>query len=139
VADPYYTVAVQWVAAAGDVPATAVLRLGGDLDINARDELCDTMAATARDPRCHRLVVDLSDTAFLDSEAMNALINGFAAASDSGVGVRLAGARGMVRRVLAVSGVFELVETLDSDARPGGAAAGPPVLPFPPRPLPADQ
>ncbi len=117
-ADPYYSLSVHRVDAGRDGRDTAVLRLGGDLDINARDDLRDALLAAAGDPRGGALVVDLAAVSFLDSEAMNALLNGCTAATGNGRPVRLTGAQGMVHRVLSISGVLDLVETLNRGAVP---------------------
>ena len=119
------------------------VRLSGDLDINSRDELRDTLAAaveeaaTREEPatrgeeaatrgetgseaapdaeagegRGKVVVVDFDHTAFLDSEAMGALIDGFLTARAAGVRMSIVNAHGLVHRVLEVSGVLEMFET----------------------------
>ncbi len=129
-ADPYYRLTLEWVPAGGGTD-TAVLRLAGDLDMNARDEVQDAMLAAVAEARCGQLVVDLGDVEFLDSEAMNAMLGGCTAAAGNGVGVRLTGARGMVHRVLTISGVLELVEALNGAPAADPEAGGPDVLAFP--------
>jgi anti-sigma B factor antagonist len=47
---------------------------------------------------------------FLDSEALGALIDGHNAARGAGAGFRVVHARGVVHRVLAVSGATELFD-----------------------------
>lgn len=101
--DPYYSIALE---AAQD--GVAVLRLAGDLDINARDELRDKALAAVS--RGSGVVFDFEATTFLDSEAMGALIDGLNAARAAGVGVRAVNAQGMVHRVLDVSGVLEILD-----------------------------
>ena len=88
-----------------------VVKLSGDLDINARDELRDALVAVVRDDRSGAVVVDFDDVAFLDSEAMGALIEGFLAARGAGVTMSIVNAHGLVHRVLDVSGVLEMFET----------------------------
>ncbi|MGA5305483.1 STAS domain-containing protein [Nucisporomicrobium flavum] len=87
------------------------VRLSGDLDINAREELRDVLVAAAQEDGAGALVVDFDDTAFLDSEAMGALIEGFLAARAAGVKMSIVNAHGLVHRVLDVSGVLEMFET----------------------------
>jgi anti-anti-sigma factor len=103
VADPFYSI-VRDTEAGG----VAVLRLSGELDINARDDL--RAAALAAVAEAKAVVIDLDATTFLDSEAMGALIEGIDAARDAGVGVRAVNAHGMVHRVLDVAGVLELFD-----------------------------
>ncbi|GAA0513613.1 hypothetical protein Ade02nite_89770 [Paractinoplanes deccanensis] len=82
-----------------------VLSIGGELDINARDDLREAiLGAVGRGD----LVVDLGGVTFLDSEALGALIDGYNAATAAGTGFRVVGATGVVARVLAVSGAGEL-------------------------------
>jgi anti-anti-sigma factor len=88
-----------------------VVRLSGDLDINAREELRDALGAAVREDRTGALVVDFDNTAFLDSEAMGALIEGFLNARSAGVKMSIVNAHGLVHRVLDISGVLEMFET----------------------------
>ncbi len=87
---------------------TAVLlRLTGELDINARDELRDAIQA-ALDDDAADIVIDLGGVTFLDSEALGGLIDGYNAAQARTVGFRVVNARGLVDRVLSVSGALDL-------------------------------
>lgn len=85
-----------------------LLRLTGELDINARDDLRETIldAAGAGD-----VVVDLGEVTFIDSEALSALIDGFNAAQAGGTRFTVVNARGVVERVLAVSGTLDLFDS----------------------------
>jgi anti-sigma B factor antagonist len=82
-----------------------LLRIDGELDITARDELCDAIFAAVD---AGDVIVDLEGTTFIDSEALGALIDGHNAACARGTGFRVVNARGLVARVLAVSGVLDL-------------------------------
>ena len=87
---------------------TAVLlKLSGELDINARDDLRDVVQA-ALDEGIADIVVDLGGVTFLDSEALGGLIDGYNAAQARTVGYRVVNARGLVERVLSVSGALDL-------------------------------
>ena len=89
------------------VREAAVVRLSGDFDINARDEMrAALLEAVASGPA--EVVVDFAGAAFLDSEAMGALIEGLNAGREAGVPLRIVNARGLVHRVLDVSGVLAL-------------------------------
>lgn len=90
------------------------VRLSGDLDINARDELRDALVGAVGDEVAADgkvVVVDFDHTAFLDSEAMGALIEGFLAARAAGMRMSIVNAHGLVLRVLEVSGVLDMFET----------------------------
>ena len=85
----------------------AVVRLSGDFDINARDEMRDALLEAVRSAPAE-VVIDFADAAFLDSEAMGALIEALNAGREAGVPLRIVNARGLVHRVLEVSGVLDL-------------------------------
>lgn len=89
--------------------AGTILRPSGELDINARDDLHDAILAvlSAGDD----LVVDLTGVTFLDSEALGALIDGYNEAGERDAGFRVINARGLVARVLDVSGAQELFDS----------------------------
>ncbi|MEV4350514.1 STAS domain-containing protein [Actinoplanes sp. NPDC049596] len=82
-----------------------VLSIDGELDINARDDLRAAILGAVDRGDC---VVDLGGTAFLDSEALGALIDGYNSALSAGTGFRVVGATGVVARVLDVSGAAAL-------------------------------
>jgi anti-anti-sigma factor len=102
-ADKYFSIVLD-----SEPGGVAVLRLAGDLDIDARDEL--RAAALAAVPGSAGLVFDFGETTFLDSEAMAALIEGMNAARTAGISVRAVNARGIVHRVLDVAGVLEMFD-----------------------------
>ncbi|MFI5935960.1 STAS domain-containing protein [Actinoplanes sp. NPDC051494] len=87
-----------------------VVRLAGEFDINSRDELRDALVAAVRESPDGSLAVDFSATEFMDSEALGALIEGFNAGQRAGVKLAIVDARGLVRRVLDVSGLLELFD-----------------------------
>lgn len=85
----------------------AVVRLSGEFDISARDELRTALLDAVRSAPAE-VVIDLDEAAFLDSEAMGALIEGLNAGQAAGVPLRLINAHGIVHTVLDVSGVLAL-------------------------------
>jgi anti-sigma B factor antagonist len=89
------------------VREAARVRLSGEFDINARDEMRSTLLAAVQSAPTE-VVIDFGDAAFLDSEAMGALIEGLNAGREAGVPLRIVNARGIVYRVLEVSGVLAL-------------------------------
>ncbi|MEV4708441.1 STAS domain-containing protein [Actinoplanes sp. NPDC049316] len=107
------------------------LRLFGDLDADARDELRRELYDAVHDNAAPQLVVDLRDTTFLDSEAIDAILEGFLLARQAGKTPQIINARGVVRTVLLVTGVLDLFgATAESSARLGGGP-GAAVLPLP--------
>ncbi|MEU8230393.1 STAS domain-containing protein [Actinoplanes sp. NPDC048967] len=89
------------------VREAAVVRLAGDFDINARDEMRTALLEAVRSAPAE-VVVDFDAAVFLDSEAMGALIEGLNAGREAGVPLRIVNAHGLVHRVLDVSGVLAL-------------------------------
>ena len=89
------------------VREAAVVRLSGDFDINARDEMRTALLEAVRSAPAE-VVVDFDAAVFLDSEAMGALIEGLNAGREAGVPLRIVNAHGLVHRVLDVSGVLAL-------------------------------
>jgi anti-anti-sigma factor len=84
------------------------LRLGGSLDIGAREDVRDSIADAATAPGLSSLLVDLGGVTFLDSEALAGLIEGFLKVRETGMAIRMVNANGLVRRVLEVTGTLEL-------------------------------
>jgi anti-anti-sigma factor len=91
---------------AADGTAT-LLRFSGELDITARDDVRDAILG-ALDAGAADVVLDLGGVTFIDSEALGALIDGYNASQARTVGYRVVNARGLVDRVLTVSGAMEL-------------------------------
>ena len=87
---------------------TVHVRLAGTLDIGARPDLHGALAAVAGEPGVTAVRVDLSGVTFLDSEALAGLIQGFEEARRAGLDFAVAGAQGLVHRVLAVTGTLAL-------------------------------
>lgn len=86
------------------------VRLSGDFDINARDDLREVLVRAVHEDDSRTLVVDFAETEFIDSEALGALIDGFTTAQANEVTMSIANARGLVHRVLDVSGVLDLFD-----------------------------
>ncbi|MGA5302602.1 STAS domain-containing protein [Nucisporomicrobium flavum] len=83
------------------------LSVSGELDLAAADDLEKAVAAAAGRPGVREVLVELSGLTFLDASGIAALSRARTAARTAGVVVRAEGARGVVARVLAVTGVGE--------------------------------
>jgi anti-sigma B factor antagonist len=101
--------ALSWSVA--DVDGDSVLRFGlvGEIDMAACKELSADVVSVIMSGGADRVVVDLGETVFLDSRGISLLITAWQAARDAGIGFALVNARGVVRRVLEVSGLMVLL------------------------------
>ncbi|WP_436532046.1 STAS domain-containing protein [Actinoplanes sp. HUAS TT8] len=107
--DQTYTLTVE----AGDTDAdgrrAVVLKIRGALDISGRDDLVAAITGIVAGD-CERLVVDLSEATFMDSEALGALLEGYSAAEKKGVPMTATGAHGIVYRVLQITGLLTVLQ-----------------------------
>ncbi|GIF96050.1 STAS domain-containing protein [Catellatospora citrea] len=109
----------------GGDPREAVVALSGEIDLTVRDELLDTLCSAIRTAGVTRVVVDLAQVSFMDSTGLHVLITARERALGSGVAFHVVGATGIVRRVLAVTGLLKLL------AGETAAGADEPVTPSP--------
>jgi anti-anti-sigma factor len=92
-----------------DDPAAVVVSVAGEVDLAVHDALQDSVQSavkTADVDGVNNVIVDLSQTTFMDSTGIRVLVDGYVAAGVAGVGFVVAGASGMVRNVLEITGVF---------------------------------
>jgi anti-anti-sigma factor len=82
-----------------------LLRVSGELDITSREQLSDAILAALADGD---VTVDLEAVTFIDSEALGALIDGYNQAVARSQTFQVINARGLVARVLKVSGALDL-------------------------------
>ena len=87
-----------------------MLALAGEFDLAARDELTRALLNVVEDPATDQVVLDLTDTTFIDSEALAAVIIGVNAARGAGKPFRIVGATGVVHRVMDVAGLLDLID-----------------------------
>jgi len=89
----------------------AIIAVDGELDLATASQLEDTVAEMIRYGHRH-LVIDLTDAAFLDSVAMQTLVDAIAPLrDDADAAVVLAGAHGVVERSLTISGIGQMFTT----------------------------
>ncbi len=90
----------------GERPAR--IRLVGDVDLSCLEQL-EAAIATVADQATGDVVVDLSATTFLDSTGLGFLARLSKRLTGGGRTVTVCGAAGRVRRVLALSGMDQVV------------------------------
>lgn len=78
-----------------------IVWLSGELDLNSRDHLIETVTAQA----ARSVVLDLSGAVFIDSSGLGALVRCRHAASAAGRQFSIRGAAGPVARVLEITGL----------------------------------
>lgn len=108
--DDYFTIALHPAGADADGVVTTRVQLAGEFDIDNRDELAGRLLDIVETGTPARIVVDLGQVTFIDSEAIGALVEGHLAADRAGIAFRLAGAGGVVKRVLTVVGLDHLLD-----------------------------
>jgi anti-sigma B factor antagonist len=97
----------QFEARTSTEDARVVVRLTGDCDLAARDELMSILVTAAGSATV--VLVDLAEVRFLDSSGLHALIAGHHAAIEQGGRLYVANATGAVDRVLDLTGVGDLL------------------------------
>ena len=109
------------------VGRVAVLKLPAEVDISnagqVREDLAEVVAQDAS-----LVIADMSATTFCDSAGVTALVRAARKANASGTGLRVAASAPAVTRVLAITGVDQLIDIYPSVAAamadPGNDAAG---------------
>ena len=106
--------------------ATGFVDLHGEVDITAVVEI-ETAFLDLVDRGVGCIVVDLSDAAFLDSKAIEAVMRGAQAARRAGIDVTAGGAHGGVARAIEVCGLdhaMRVYATRDAALAATGAPGG---------------
>jgi anti-anti-sigma factor len=103
------------------------MTLPAEIDVSSADQIReDLFAAVAQDALL--VIADMSATTFCDSAGVTALVRAMRKANASGTGLRVATSAPAVTRVLAITGVDQLIDIYPSVAAamadPGNDAAG---------------
>jgi anti-anti-sigma factor len=106
---------------------SAVLRLSGELDIVGVPVL-EGELTLALDGRPARVILDLSDLSFLDASGIGVIAGGIDRARRQGTTVCARGPRGIVRRVLQLTGFDSVLGIGDEPAPAAGKTDGPLAL-----------
>ncbi|MFH9725491.1 STAS domain-containing protein [Streptomyces sp. NPDC017254] len=102
---------------------TAVLSVGGELDMETAGRFDDHLAEQLSQGR-HHLVLDLSALGFMDSSGLNVLIRSVHRAREAGGDLYLAAPNSAVRRILEITGVTTTIPPHDRVAEALAAAGG---------------
>ncbi|WP_188190679.1 STAS domain-containing protein [Nonomuraea sp. SYSU D8015] len=97
-----------------------IIRLGGELDVNAVPVLREHMQHIWELPPKPFLIVDLGEVTFCDSMGMNELISVMQRCEARGTRLLLGGVQGVMARVLSITGLrhaFEVFARVDDALR----------------------
>jgi anti-anti-sigma factor len=97
------------ITATRDETGVMVLAVAGELALDTADGLAAAIANALAVPAFTCLVVDLAQVTFLDMAALSILLRGHAAALRSGLSLRIARPRPLVRRVLQLTETYGLL------------------------------
>jgi anti-anti-sigma factor len=90
-------------------PSRTTLELHGEFDVGAADDLRRTLIEAIMRNRPRHLTVDLGGVTFMDSTCIGTLIAACQTAGDVDVGFTITAANPFLTRVLATSGLHELL------------------------------
>src|SRR5690349_6224556 len=88
-----------------DGAGVARLAVAGEIDADVSDALAAVIAEVAGRADVRELVVDLHQVSFLAAAGLHAIVAGREAALREGCGFRVVNARGIVTRVLRITGM----------------------------------
>ena len=89
-----------------DATGDAWVSLHGEVDLATVDQLDRDIAAVISAEQARRIVIDLSELAFIDSRGISSLLRGRRLADAAGKPYRITGAEGRVRQLLDVCGAW---------------------------------
>ena len=108
--DQYYAIAYSPVDIGGDGAVVATVRLSGEFDLGACEDLHAAVRRVVAGARARSIVVDLTEVTFIDAATVGVLFSGYVTAQQQRKNFWVAGARGPVQRVLAVLDATRLLQ-----------------------------
>lgn len=108
--DHYYAIACSVAGAGADGAVVATVRLSGEFDLGAREDLHAAVRSVVTAARTSSIIVDLSEVTFIDAATLGVLFGGYVAAQQLGKDFRVASARGPVQRVFDVMDASNLLQ-----------------------------
>jgi anti-sigma B factor antagonist len=85
---------------------TAIVAIDGAIDISNVGQMDDQVTAAVQSADTNSVLVDLSGLTFMDSSGISSLLKGRRQADAVGTQYQVAGAEGVVRQVLDLTGVW---------------------------------
>jgi anti-sigma B factor antagonist len=93
------------------------LAVAGEIDMTTGDRFNDTLRQALKEPDLGQLLVDIAELQFMDSNAVAVLARTQRTAAERGIAFGIVNARGPVRHVLEMLGVYELLSADDHGIR----------------------
>lgn len=94
--------------------AQLMVSVRGEIDISVRHDLIAALAAAIHQAAGQVVVVDLSQTSFMDATGIHALLGAKSAAAAAGAGLRVTGVSGVVALVLETTGLMRTLTGQDT-------------------------
>ncbi|GAA1659034.1 STAS domain-containing protein [Actinoplanes couchii] len=105
----YFTITPGPVTTGTDGVPESHVALTGEFDLNARDILREALVHLLDTAPSRRIIVDLTNVTFIDSEAIGAILEGLIAAQKVSKTLQLANANRQIQRVFDVIGMNDLL------------------------------
>jgi anti-anti-sigma factor len=102
-------------------PTRVVVAVSGEIDISVHDAFAAALTDAVGQAHGGQVIVDLSQTLFLDASGIQELVGGRRTAAAAGVDFTVTGASGIVALVLGAVGLLEIL-TGQGPAAPRAAA-----------------
>ncbi len=100
---------VTWGSLDSASASTARVAVSGEIDMSTGDQITSAIRDAILEDKPSRLIVDVHDVRFMDSQGVRALINGYHLAQRAGVAYVVVNATDMIRTVLEVTGVWTVL------------------------------
>jgi anti-sigma B factor antagonist len=94
---------------AGAVDGVTCLAVAGEVDMTTGEQFERTLIGTLDEPGVTRLLLDVAPLRFIDSNGVAVLVKARRTADAHGIVFGLVNARGVVRSVLEMLGVYEML------------------------------
>jgi len=91
----------------------AVVQVSGEIDLAAKADLLGALTQAAGGGR--NVIVDLSRTTFMDSTALNALVEAWRSQTRAGLGFALRNPSSEARHTLVIAGLEDVLPTTTTD------------------------
>lgn len=98
-----------------------IVRLGGELDMHAADELRQRLEMALDRSGARRLVINLADVHFMDSSGLGVLLAQYKRLRREDGKVALVAPSPIVKTILEASGLLKLMPVYESEERAVGA------------------